>query len=382
MHVIIAGAGIAGLTAAAAFVRDGHKVTVLEQRHDTAAGAGITLWPNALAALDRIGLGEATRAVSARIEGGVIRWQDGSTIRRPAHGAMVHALGEPLAVLRRSALRDVITDALPKHTVRYGTAVTAAFTSGDGAAVVTSDGQRLPADLVVAADGTRSALANRFNPGLVHTYTGYSAWRGIADLQIDPRLAGQVVGRLSEFGEAPLREGQTYWFGTVRLPENTQFGDESSQVRALASRWPEPIAAVVAATSRDQTSRTDLYDRPLARSWSDGSVVLVGDAAHPMRPHLGQGGCQAIEDAVVLAAAIAKYADVGRSLERYEAVRKPRARKIATQSRTIGRIVGARPPVVFGNSMRASRLVPNALFLRHLATIAGKSAIEKQLSSL
>ncbi|MGB6125456.1 MAG: FAD-dependent monooxygenase, partial [Gordonia sp. (in: high G+C Gram-positive bacteria)] len=140
--------------------------------------------------------------------------------------------------------------------------------------------------------------------------------------------------------------------------------------------------AVVAATSRDQTSRTDLYDRPLARSWSDGSVVLVGDAAHPMRPHLGQGGCQAIEDAVVLAAAIAKYADVGRSLERYEAVRKPRARKIATQSRTIGRIVGARPPVVFGNSMRASRLVPNALFLRHLATIAGKSAIEKQLSSL
>lgn len=382
MRVIISGAGIAGLTTAAALVRDGHDVTVLERRRDTAAGAGITLWPNALAALDEIGLGDAVRAESARVAGGAIRWRDGSWIRQPSEAAMIAALGEPVAVIRRSTLRDVLTDALPTGTVDFDVAVAEAHTHDDAAIVTTSTGQRLRADVFVAADGTKSRVARTFNSRLADAYTGYSAWRGIADVEIDPALAGEVLGPVSEFGTVPLSGGQTYWFATSRLRPNTRFGDELSQVRALARRWPDPIATVVAATRREELSRTDLYDRRTAQRWYDGRIVLAGDSAHPMRPHLGQGGCQGIEDAVVLAAALAKYPDLDVALPRYQGVRQPRVRKIVNESRAIGRITGARPAFLWGSMIRASAIAPDTIAMKHLGAIAGYSNLSKQLDSL
>ena len=121
-RIVVVGAGIAGLATAVGLQRRGHDVTVVEKRTDTSSGAGISIWPNALAALGEIGLGEAVRDASARVTAGALRWRDGSWLRRPAAERFVRALGEPLAVIQRSVLRDILTGGLTTGTVEYGLA--------------------------------------------------------------------------------------------------------------------------------------------------------------------------------------------------------------------------------------------------------------------
>ncbi|NLG45834.1 FAD-dependent monooxygenase [Gordonia sp. (in: high G+C Gram-positive bacteria)] len=379
MRVVVAGAGIAGLTAAAGFARDGHDVTILERRLDTTSGTAITLWPNALAALDAIDVGVDVRAASERVSGGAMRWCDGSWIRRPDRDAVLQALGEPLSVLRRVDLTEVLTRATAGATrLRSGVAAVSARTERGRAIVGIADGEDLDADLVVVADGIGSRLIHGFNPGLAARYTGASAWRGIAETRIDPELAGQVLGPGVEFGAVPLPNGRTYWFASRRLPEGTIFDNEHAEVSRLGEGWPTPIGEVIAATPPESLMRTDLYDRSTARRWYDGRVVALGDAVHPMRPHLGQGGCQAIEDAAVLTGALRGGVPVGSALAVYQRIRRPRVRRVVMESRAVGRAVSARPVRLSGAAIRASRALPDALMLRHLASIAGSEAFARQ----
>lgn len=377
MRVLVAGAGIGGLTVAAGLVRDGHDVTVLERRTDTTAGAGISLWPNALVALDTLGLGDSVRARSARISGGAMRWRDGTWFRRPAADALTSALGEPLAVIHRVELRDLLTAALPPGTIHFGVAVRSARTVGDRVVVETSDGARQEVDLLVAADGVGSVLVREFNGELANRYTGYTAWRGIAPISVPPDLVGEIFGGGVEFGVVPLPGERTYWFATRREPEGSVIADEHAAVTALGEQWPEPIGAVIAATPPAAVSRTDLYDRRTARRWYSGRVVALGDAVHPMRPHLGQGGCQAIEDAAVLAAALRRSA-VADALAEYQRIRGPRVRRVVRESALVGVAVNARPAVVVGAVLRASRVLPDAVMMRHLAAVAGPEAFLRQ----
>jgi 2-polyprenyl-6-methoxyphenol hydroxylase-like FAD-dependent oxidoreductase len=120
--------------------------------------------------------------------------------------------------------------------------------------------------------------------------------------------------------------------------------------------------------------RHDLYDRSVARQWSRGPIVLVGDAAHPMRPHLGQGGCQALEDAAILAAFVGEGDDLPRAFARFAAFRRPRITPLVRESALIGRIVNLRPAFLSAAASRATVLAPEAVLTRHLASVASRAA--------
>jgi len=122
--IVVVGAGIAGLATAVALQRHGHRVTIVEERTDTTSGAGISIWPNALAALDEIGLGDAVRAAGGRVSAGAMRWYDGSWLRHPTRERIVHALGEPLVVVQRTVLMRLLADALSPGTIESGRAAT------------------------------------------------------------------------------------------------------------------------------------------------------------------------------------------------------------------------------------------------------------------
>ncbi len=215
----VVGAGIAGLATAIGLQRRGHHVTVVEQRTDTSSGAGISIWPNALAALDHLGLGDEVRAAGGRITAGAARWCDGSWLRRPAAERMVRALGEPLVVVQRSVLRDILAEALGAGSLHYGVAATDVAMAGDGVALQLSDGTVENFDAVVGADGTHSVLARHLNGPLRRRYVGYTAWRGIAAYALDPDLAGETMGPGVETGHVPMGPDLTYWFATERVPE-------------------------------------------------------------------------------------------------------------------------------------------------------------------
>jgi 2-polyprenyl-6-methoxyphenol hydroxylase-like FAD-dependent oxidoreductase len=373
--IVVVGAGIAGLATAVALQRHGHRVTIVEERTDTASGAGISIWPNALAALDEIGLGDAVRAAGGRVSAGAMRWRDGSWLRHPSPERIVRALGEPLVIVRRTVLMNLLADALTAGTIESGSAATELVATADGVRITLADGSTREADAVVGADGVGSVAARHLNGALRRRYAGYTAWRGVADFSIDPDLAGETMGTGTEFGHVPLGSEHTYWFATERGPEGGSApGGELAYLRSKYGGWADPIPALLAATDPDAVLRNDLYDRAEARQWARGSVVLVGDAAHPMRPHLGQGGCQGLEDAAILAHCVEHAGGLPAAFARYAAARQPRVRPLVRESRLIGEIVNLRPAFIGAAMMRASALMPEASLTRHLASIASRSA--------
>ncbi len=373
--MLVVGAGITGLATAVALQRRGFEVSVVEARADVSSGTGISIWPNALAALDEIGLGDAVRAAGGRVTAGAVRWHDGTWLRRPAADRMVRALGEPLVVIRRAALTGILTAALHPGTVEYGVAVQTI--DADGTRVELTDGSVRTAAAVIGADGVDSVVARHLNGPLARRYAGYTAWRGVAEHVIAPELAGETMGAGIEVGHVPLGLDHTYWFATQRAPQGQVAAlGELAHLRQLFGTWAEPIPTLLATTKPAELLRNDLYDRVPARHWARGRVVVAGDAAHPMRPHLGQGGCQGLEDAAVLAALVGRERDVAAAFERFESRRRRRVSAIVRESRMIGRIVNLRPAVLSAVAARATVLVPEPVLTRHLASIAAYSAFQ------
>jgi 2-polyprenyl-6-methoxyphenol hydroxylase-like FAD-dependent oxidoreductase len=374
-QILVIGAGISGLATAVALQRRGHDVTVIEERADTSTGAGISIWPNALAALDEIGLGDAVRDAGGRVTAGALRWRDGGWLRHPSPQRLVKALGEPLVVIHRSALTKVLADALAAGTVHTGLSARELVTTADGVRVTMSDSTTRDASAVIGADGTRSVVARHLNGPLADHYVGYTAWRGVAACTIDPDVAGELLGPGIEFGHVPLGSDRTYWFATERAPEgHVSPQGELAYLQTRFASWADPIPAVLAATDPDEVLRNDLYDRDHARPWSRGPVVVVGDAAHAMRPHLGQGGCQGIEDAAVLARFVDGDDNLAAAFARFAAFRRPRVLPLVRESKLIGQIVNMRPALLSGLASRATALIPEALATRHLAAVAARSA--------
>lgn len=374
-QILVIGAGISGLATAVALQRRGHEVTVIEERTDTSSGVGISIWPNALAALDELGVGDAVRAAGGRVTAGALRWRDGSWLRHPAPQRMVKSLGEPLVVIRRSALTELLAGALADGTVQTGLSAEELVTTADGVRVTLSDSTARTASAVIGADGTRSVVARHLNGALADRYVGYTAWRGVADCAIDPDVAGEVLGPGVEFGHVPLGSDRTYWFATERAPAgHVAPQGELDYLKARFAAWADPIPAVLAATDPAGVLRNDLYDRDQARQWCRGPVLVVGDAAHPMRPHLGQGGCQGIEDAAVLARFVDADHDLAAAFARFAAFRRPRVDPVVRESKVIGQLVNVRPAFLSALALRATVLLPEALMTRHMAAVSARSA--------
>ena len=374
-HIAVIGAGIAGLASAVALRGTGLDVTVIEQRTDTATGAGISIWPNALAALDEIGLGDAVRSAGGRVTGGAIRWRDGTSLRRPSAQRIVDALGEPLVVVRRSTLTGILRGALPAGSVETGTTATGLVLADSAVRITQADGKVRDVDAVVGADGVNSMVARTLNGPLSSRYVGYTAWRGVAAYSLDPALAGETMAAGAEVGHVPLGPDHTYWFATERAREGGAApGGEHAYLMARLATWADPIPQLIASTDPADLLRNDLYDRAQPRRWSRGPAVIVGDAAHPMRPHLGQGGCQGLEDAAILARFVELSPDLSTAFDRFGEFRRRRVRPLVAESAMIGRLVNLRPSFLSGAASRASGLIPERVVTSHLASIAATSA--------
>lgn len=374
-RIVIIGAGIAGLATAVALQQRDYDVSIIEERTDTSTGAAISIWPNALAALDELGLGDAIREAGGQITAGALRWRDGSWLRHPAAETLIATLGEPLVVVQRSSLRDILTAAVHGGTIEYGLAANGLRANADGVQVRLSDETVREADAVIGADGIGSMVARHLNGPLAHRYAGYTAWRGIASYAMDLELAGGTLGPGVETGHVPVGPDRTYWYATERAPEGRLAPEgELPYLRTKLAGWPEPIPNVLAATAPADVLRNDLYDRAPARHWARGPAVLVGDAAHPMRPHLGQGGCQGIEDAAILGAFVERTTDLATAFARFASYRRPRIASLVRESALIGRVINLRPAFLSAAAIRASVLVPEAMFTRHLASVAARSA--------
>ena len=374
MHVIVIGAGIGGMTTAIALRQRGIDVEIYERSAVlTDVGAGISLWANALKVLHALGLKAALDARSFSSDEGAVRTAGGAVLTRTSTREFTARFGMPVTVFHRAELLEVLRDAardIPIHLAHECRDVTQ---GPDGVSVGFAGGRRAQADVVVGADGLRSVVrASLAIPGEIR-YAGYTAWRGIAPFPTAGLLAGETLGCGQRFGLVPIAGDRVYWYATDNVPEGGREDPEPAKARLadLFANWHAPIPALIEATEAQAILRNDIYDRDPVDRWGEGRVTLLGDAAHPMTPNLGQGGCQAIEDALMLARCLAEGGAVDSSLRRYESLRIPRTRFIVNASRRIGRAFQIESPVLCRLRDLGIRMTPASMSYRTLAGIAG-----------
>jgi 2-polyprenyl-6-methoxyphenol hydroxylase-like FAD-dependent oxidoreductase len=340
VRVIVVGGGIAGLSAAIALRRTGNEAVVLERapRVDP-VGAGITLFANAMRALDRLSVGEAVVARGAAATRSAILTSDGRELTQVPSDLL-----EGTIALHRADLQAELAAA--SGDVRLGVEVTAVEQSESGVVARSTDGGEERGDLLVGADGL-SSVVRRAIADVPIRYAGYTAWRGVSSVPVEAGRLTESWGVGERFGLVDIGRGRTYWFATKNAPEgeSDESGGRKAEIRRRFSGWHEPIAAVVEAADESAILRNDVYYlEPLPR-WSDGRIVLVGDAAHATTPGVGQGAAQAIEDAVVLADRLAGSDDLSAGLAEYETIRRPRAGAVLKMSRRVDKAAQLASPL-------------------------------------
>ena len=341
----VTGGGVAGLSAAAALLQAGWRVTVLERAAEFGeVGAGLAITRNGMAALDALGVGEPVRAAGHPTFAAGTRDQAGRwLLRLPDPGQDPSSVNHAWGVHRRR-LHSALLAAVDGAELVTGASVvdvhpgspdgrTASVTWRDGAGEHTGT-----ADLVVAADGIRSAVRARLFPDRRPRYSGWTSWRAVID---DPGAADggftAFWGPEAEFGAVRLGDAQVYWYGYVRQPAGTTFDDELGAALERFSDWPPQVRSTIAATDPGRLLRHDVHHLPGGLpTYVHGRVLVIGDAAHAMLPTMGQGANTSLEDGLcvgrLVGAPALAGAPLGAALTAFDRVRRPRCRRIARRS--------------------------------------------------
>ena len=343
-RVAVVGAGIAGLTVAAALTRAGVRCDVFEQAGMLArVGAGIQLAPNAARVLHRLGLGPYLDSVAIRpraIE--MRRWDDGTVLRRTDLSGCAELFGAPYYTVHRADLHQGLMSLLPHGTVHLGWHCVGVEERPDEAVLRFDDGSTVVADVVIGADGIRSAVRELLVTDAPR-FSGESIYRGLVPAERVPFLLEEpkVVLWLGPGQHAvcyPISAGEQVSFGATTPAgdwrvESWMAEGRVADVLSAYDGWNGQLLRLLSAA--DAVSRWALHDRDSVQRWSSHRVTILGDAAHPMLPFLAQGANQAIEDAMVLGMLLARggSGQVGEAVAGYERLRRGRTEEVHRVSR-------------------------------------------------
>lgn len=334
------------MTAARALLRRGCEVSVHESSPELKEiGAGVALGPNAMKALRSLDLEDPVRAIGYQAPFHFLRTWKGRMISRTDPAATARRFGATACTIHRADLLDVLARSIPADVVRLSARCESVTTGESGASARFTDGSEIEADVIVGADGIHSAVRESLFGPDTPTFTGKICYRAVipvADLpekQLRP-YEGLWLGPHGALVVYGLRRGEL--INIVAHHEDPTYTHESwiaecdrEEILGRYHRWHESLRELFAAG--DLWYKWALYDRDPIPAWTKGRATILGDAAHPMLPYLGQGAGQAIEDGCVLAAALGKLADdPAAALQLYERSRRPRASRVVLTSRARG----------------------------------------------
>ncbi|GAB3837973.1 NAD(P)/FAD-dependent oxidoreductase [Micromonospora andamanensis] len=341
---LIIGAGIGGLTAAATLRRVGVDVEIYEGADDLRpGGSALSLSANARVALRTLDLDLDVERRGRVYPALRLCTATGEPIRTVPFARLGERLGAQNVAIHRAELHQALLAAAGDLQVRLGATARRFQVAGDRVRVEFHDGRTAEGDLLIGADGFHSAVRRQLAGPEVPREPGYVCWLATVALR-HPRIrdgyAAHYWGRGQRFGLVQLDGDRVYWWGTLNMAAAVARdwrGGKAEIERAYAG-WAEEVRAAVAQTPESAIISVPARDRPFLERWGDGPVTLLGDAAHPMLPSLGQGAALAIEDAVVLAHCLRQAADRSTALRRYETARRERTRWMVREAHSLSRV--------------------------------------------
>jgi 2-polyprenyl-6-methoxyphenol hydroxylase-like FAD-dependent oxidoreductase len=361
-ELAIVGSGIGGLAAAIVLENRGFSPLVFERASELKeVGAGLLLSPNGVAALGFIGVRDEVRQQSRVIREWRILNVNGKCIQhmRPIRGDL------PAFSVHRADLQSILVRRINPSRLRLGHELMGygANSTGINLRFVAQKQVDMPA--LIGADGLRSAVrATRFGQEALR-YSGYIGWRGVAS-RIPEEYSGDFLseswGEGKRFGISPMGNGRCYWYATMNFAANvTAPQNARAFLLELFAHWHQPVPELIESTPAEAILTNLIYDRPPRHPWSSGAVTLLGDAAHPMTPNLGQGACSALEDACVLATSLDRSSSFEEGFRKYERSRIARSDSMQRASNWLGKLIQLETPFATTARELCMRLSPSFL---------------------
>ena len=342
MNIAIVGAGMGGLTAGIALKKFGHQVTIYEQTAEILpVGAAISLWSNGVKCLNYLGLTEQIQTLGGQMES--LAYIDGlnnQTMTQFDLTPLYKEVGQRAYPVARADLQQLLMETFGLENIKLGMKMTEIEDQSEYVNIHFADGSQIKADLLIGADGTHS-ITRKFvlDYQVERRYAGYVNWNGLVD--IDEKIAPAqqwttYVGEGKRVSLMPVAQNRFYFFFDVPIESGlpNQREQYKTELKKYFKDWCAPVHQLIDCLDEQKTNRVEIHDIEPFMNFYKGRVVLLGDAAHSTTPDIGQGGCQAMEDAIYLARALQiNTFGLSDALERYQNKRNDRTKEMVLRAR-------------------------------------------------
>ena len=368
--VSITGAGIGGLATAIALQKAGFEAAIYEKAPALCEiGAGISLWSNATAVLDKLELLDEAVSKAGIYDALEVKNRRGETLMRTNVGGR----RTPAICIHRADLIDLLKRRCAPGTIHLSKTFERFEQTANGVEVFFG-GEKVKCDVLIGADGINSRVRAQIKGDAKPVYRGYVVWRAVVDFNANGfgiKNPSETWGAGHRFGLVPIGKNRFYWYATNNQPENTILSpdERKAQLSAIFRDWHAPIPQIVSATAAESVLQNDCYDRPPERGWSAGRVCLIGDAAHSTTPNMGQGGCLALEDSIVLTKCLQNSAAPDAAFREFENLRFARAKFINRRSLLFGRVGQWQNDFAVGLRDVLTKYTPPSSLERNLASV-------------
>lgn len=366
----ILGGGIAGLTTALALKQKGIETTVIEAAPEfRPVGAGIVLAVNAMRAYRRLGLYDQLLAAGNAVEQISIYDDKGGIINRTFTPGVE---GLTNLAIHRAELHRVLLEALGDTTILTGKRSRDIEVTDQGYRVLFEEDFTVDTPYLIVAEGINSPIRRAIVPQSRLRYSGYTCWRGIADnTLLNIHESSETWGPKGRFGMVPIGEGKVYWFACKNAPpaDSRMKAVGTADLLQLFKDYHPPIPDIIRTTPDSQMIWSDISDLEPMDRYAYGNLLFIGDAAHATTPNMGQGACQAIEDAMVLANCLEGALQVQEAFRAFEQKRVKRTHFIVNQSWQLGRVAQWENPVLTRLRNFAIHSIPQRVFQRQVEKV-------------
>ena len=342
MKVSIIGGGIAGLTSAIALEKIGIKPIIFESAPVIkAVGAGLVLAGNAIKAFEKLDIADDIIKLGLLLPSFTIYDQKGKIINKIDSNTIIKKYGVGNFTIHRAELHNYLLSKIDSDRIHLNKQAVGLESKENSVSINFKDGSRYETNALIIADGIHSAIRQQLLPNTTPRYSGFTCWRAVIDnSNLKLTETSETWSTAGRFGIVPLADNKIYWFACINAPQNdkTMKHFKLSDLQNHYKSFHEPIPAILQHTKDENLIWSDIIDLKPINQYAFDKVVLIGDAAHAATPNMGQGACQAIEDAVILADELKNNPDHKTAFKQFEKRRLKRVHYIVNTSRTIGKI--------------------------------------------